>query len=55
MGLVADFIATRPNEDQLIVIDPVMGDNGSTYGPITGRWWNTCEVTSMTRTSSPQT
>ena len=36
MGLVADFIATRPNEDQLVVIDPVMGDSGSTYGPITG-------------------
>lgn len=34
MDLVADFIAARPNDDQLVVIDPVMGDNGVCYGPI---------------------
>ncbi len=40
MDLVADFIATRPNTDQLVVIDPVMGDNGATYGPITAEMVN---------------
>jgi pyridoxine kinase len=40
MDLVADFIATRPNTDQLVVIDPVMGDNGATYGPISAEMVN---------------
>jgi pyridoxine kinase len=34
--LVADFIATRPNGDQFVAIEPVTGDSGATCGPIAG-------------------
>lgn len=36
MDLVAAFIAAQSDDDPLVVNDPVMGDKGSTYGPISG-------------------
>ncbi len=33
IDIVADFIRKFQREDQLVIIDPVMGDNGETYGP----------------------
>ncbi|MBO4354908.1 MAG: pyridoxamine kinase [Methanomicrobium sp.] len=35
MDIVSDFVAAIKRNDTLVVIDPVMGDDGKTYGPIT--------------------
>jgi len=34
INIVSRMIDTFKNEDQFVVIDPVLGDNGKTYGPI---------------------
>ncbi len=33
VGIVSDFIDSFRNKEQLVVVDPVMGDDGTTYGP----------------------
>ncbi len=35
MDIVTDFVESVRRNDTLVVIDPVMGDDGKTYGPIT--------------------
>lgn len=37
ISIVSNFIEKFQGDNQLIVIDPVMGDNGQTYGPMNGR------------------
>jgi pyridoxine kinase len=34
INIVSRMIDTFKNEDQFVVVDPVLGDNGKTYGPI---------------------
>jgi pyridoxine kinase len=34
INIVSGMIDTFKNEDQFVVVDPVLGDNGKTYGPI---------------------
>jgi len=34
IGIVADFIDSFAEKDQLVLVDPVMGDNGTPYGPV---------------------
>ncbi len=34
INIVSAMMDTFKNEDQLVVVDPVLGDNGKTYGPI---------------------
>jgi len=48
IGIVADFIDSFAEEDQLVLVDPVMGDNGTPYGPV-----NAEQVDGM-RSSSPR-
>ncbi len=36
VDIVMDFIRTFKRDDQLVVVDPVMGDDGKPYGPMTG-------------------
>lgn len=34
VGIATDFIEYFAGDDQLVVVDPVMGDDGKTYGPM---------------------
>lgn len=34
VDMVSNFVADFADEDHLFVVDPVLGDNGSTYGPM---------------------